>query len=225
MKSRSRVLALSAFLLLASLAAAQTTAPATQPIAVDQSTPRGTIKVFYSAEATSDGKVFRQVMLPTTPAQEKIADAIADKTDASREFTAALFKKFPENWQNIDPAKKGVDDLPRVLDMIDHSIELIDGETAKVQMLSSQAVPIALKRVNGKWFLPMDLFVQGDQPDATLEQNAHQIEIQVKAMRQGTDDVLAGKYKTAGDAAQDVKQKMFTAALDDHAVSTQPVKP
>ena len=225
MKLRLLFPTLPAFLLLTSLAAGQSTAPSTQPVAADQSTPRGTIKLLYSAEATSDGKVFRQVMLTTSSAQEKMADAIADKTDASREFQAALFKKFPEVWQNVDPDKKGIYDLPRVLDLIDHAIELIDGDTAKVQMMNSQAVPLTLKRSNGKWLLPMDVFVQGEQPDNTLEQNAHQIEIQVKAMRQGADDVLAGKYKSAGDAEQDVKQRMFTAALDDHAAATQQTKP
>ena len=42
-------------------------------------------------------------------------------------------------------------------------------------------------------------------------------------MQSAATDVTAGKYATQDLAVQDIKQRMYTAALDDHAASTQPL--
>jgi hypothetical protein len=207
------------FLLIAATVAAQTTAPSTAPsVAVDQSTPRGAIKVYFLANARGDGAALRGLLLGESPAQDHLIAAIADQKDADRVLTDAIAGKFPDE-QNPDPRQAALGELPAIDAKIDGSGEQITGDTAAVNSGSGDR-PFRLKRVDGKWRIPLEVLRQDVDPDK-LEHAAHQIEIQVQAMRGGADDVAAGKYATRAEAVQGINQQMFSAALADHD-ATQP---
>src|ERR1700679_3061790 len=92
-------LILSFVLLIQSNVFAQTTAPATQPAAaLDQTTPRGTLKLFFAANASSDGNAMKPLLLAGNPAEGHMIAAVCDKRDADRLLTDALRDKFPKEW-------------------------------------------------------------------------------------------------------------------------------
>jgi hypothetical protein len=215
-----RLLAAFLAILAAHPALAQTAAPATLPsAAIDQSTPEGTLKLFFQAEARSDGQTLRDVLLPSNHAEEIIIDAIADKNDADRELTTALRAKFPDPTRP-DPRDEAELQLPAIFQKIDQSDQQITGDTATLKAAGPGGQPFTLKRVDGKWRIPLDVLFANVSPDLLRDQ-AHQIELQVTIMRSGAADVTAGKYATAADAIADVKKEIFTAALADHAAATR----
>jgi hypothetical protein len=199
---------------------AQPAAPASRPVAaIDQTTPEGALKLFFRSEAHSDGRALRDLMLASNPAEQQIVDAIADKTDADRQLTAALRVKFPDP-SRLDPQDEAELRLPPVYEKIDQSDEQINGDTATLKAAGPGGQPFTLKRVDGKWRIPLAVLFQSVAPNLLRDQ-AHQIEIQVAVMRAATADVTAGKYASASEAIADVKQKIFNAAIADHAAATQ----
>jgi hypothetical protein len=79
--------------------------------------------------------------------------------------------------------------------------------------------PFTLRRTEGKWRIPVSAMFPNVDP-ATLVGQAHQIEIQVTVMRAGAADVAAGKYASASEAIEDVKKRIFDAALADHKATS-----
>jgi hypothetical protein len=208
-------------LLSASSAPAQTTAPATTPsAALDQTTPRGTLKLFFTADARSDGDAMRPLLAPANPAEAHMIDAMADKKNADRALTNALKAKFPDQWKT-DPRQQAENELPMVYTAIDQSDQTIDHDTATLKAGGGQGPPMTLKQTDGKWRIPLAALVQVLDPNK-LEKGAHQIEIQVQVMHTAAIDVSAGKYASQDLAIADIKQKMFDAALADHSAATKP---
>jgi hypothetical protein len=201
-------------------ALAQTTAPSTQPaVALDQTTPRGTLKLFFAANAASDGNAMKSLIQAGNPAEDHMIAAICDKRDADRLLTDALRDKFPKEWPG-DPRAQEESQLPQIYQKVDASAQSITGDTATLKAPDAQAVPLTFKLVNGKWLMPLGVLVQDTDPDH-LEANAHQIDVQVKVMRDATADVKAGKYADMTKAVEDVKERIFDANVADHAAATQ----
>jgi hypothetical protein len=225
----------------------QTTAPSspamTQPagaadtaaaVALDQSTPRGVLKLFFLANARGDGNAIRALIVTENPAEEKMAAAMADKKNADRELTAALNARFPDPGKpdpgNADAAPDAAPDeqtqLAPVFAKIDASQQILDGDTATLSAATDTsgdtAPPFTLKRVAGKWMIPLAALIQNVDADILLQQS-HQIEIQVEVMRSAARDVTGGKYATKAAAIEDAKKRMFDAAVADHvAAATRP---
>jgi len=219
-------------LLITTFALAQSAPPATAPsiaptsqpaVPLDQSTPRGTMKLFFDSDARSDGSELKKILLGTTPAEKHVISAMADKTDADRELTDALIAKYP-NPNRPDPRKEALVHLPEVLAKIDQSTEVITGDTATLTATDANARPFPLKRFDNNWCIPLNTFLSITDPDR-LESSARAIDIQVQVMRDGARAIAAGKYPTEAEAVQDIKQKMVAAPLADHtAAATQPGK-
>jgi hypothetical protein len=208
---------------------AQTTAPATLPTelaastqpsaAIDLTTPRGALKVFFTADAGSDGAALSSVLLPDGASQQHMVTALADQKTADRELTDALKAKFPDQWKT-DPRQEQMQQLPGVYDTIDRAEQTQDGDTATLKVGGGEGSPLTLKKVNGQWRIPLAALIQSVD-DGKLDSDAHQIDIQVKVMNSAASDVAAGKYATQESAVEDIKKRMMTAAVDDHAAAKQ----
>jgi len=199
---------------LASFSFAQSTQPA-----LDSSTPRGALKLFFTAEVGEDGDALKHLLAAENPAQEHLIAAVAAQKNADRALTDALYAKFPDQWK-ADPRKAALAVLPAIYQNIDKADQQINGDTATVHAAGSDQPPVTLKRVKGQWRIPLAVISTNVDP-ADVDKRAHQVEIQAGVMRQAASDVSAGKYATKDEAIQDVKQRMYTAALADHVASTQ----
>jgi hypothetical protein len=207
-----RIFLISCFLALPVFA--QTTLPS-----FDQATPRGALKLFFSAQTHDDGDAMQALLISDNPAEQHIIAAVADQKNADKVLTDALIAKFPDQWKS-DPRKAEAADLSSIFDNIDQAELQITGDTATLHAAGSDQPPFTLKRINGRWRIPLAVLFQSLDP-ADLENRAHQIEIQVEVMREAAKDVAAGKYSTKEEAADEVKQRIFTAALADHTAATQ----
>ncbi|HUB26265.1 MAG TPA: hypothetical protein VL992_12620 [Tepidisphaeraceae bacterium] len=196
-----------------------TAAQATNPSTPDSTTPRGVLKLFFSADARGDGDAIEALLLAEHPGEQDLIVAIGDQKDADRDLTGALIARFPDQWKS-DPRQQAVADLPQIFARIDQAKQQIDGDTATLQASDADSTPFTLRRVDGHWRIPLAVLSNGGNA-AELQNRAHQIEIQVNVMRQAAVDVKSGKYATQADAVEDVKRRIYTAALADHIAATQ----
>jgi hypothetical protein len=214
-------LILSIAVLLQSNALAQTTAPSTQPAAaLDQTSPRGTLKLYFTADASKDGAAMKPLLLAANPAEAHMVNAWCQSRTADRTLTDAMRAEFPKEWP-ADPRAQATADLPQIYQKVDDSAQVITGDTATLKATDAQAVALTFKLVNGKWVMPLAVLLQDTDSDH-LEANAHQIDIQVKVMQAAAADVAAGKYADMNKAVEDVKSRIFDASVADHAASTEP---
>lgn len=213
-------------LLLTLPALGQTEGPATEPTTLpsaplDQTTPRGTLKLYFTAGANSDGDAIASLLLAGDFAEEHMIAALAAARNCDRQLTEAMMKRFPDQWK-VDPRAQANKELPGVYQAIDRADERISGDIATIQAAGAKS-PLTLRRVGQKWFIPLGSIIGSPGPEA-LEQRAHQIMIQVQVMRGAITDVNAGKFATQDAAVADIKQRMITTALADHQAhaATQP---
>src|SRR5438046_1329496 len=74
------------------------TAPAGQAREpVDQTTPKGALKMLSRATQAGETATLKQLFHATTPAQQKIADSMIDRAEVFAKFRAALVGKFGED--------------------------------------------------------------------------------------------------------------------------------
>jgi hypothetical protein len=209
--------ALSILSFLSTAGLAQTTMPATTQAGLDQSTPRGALKLFFECKARSDGDGMRQILLPSSPAQEQIVAALADQNNAARDLSQALETRFPQDGPT--PSELAERQLPPVFEKIDQSKLTIDGDDATLISPNPDAKPFMFHRKDGKWRIPLSALLT-DVDSAKLMKQAHQIEVQVVVMRAGAADVNAGKFTSASEAIEDLKKQMYDAAMADRTAAS-----
>ena len=85
---------------------------------------------------------------------------------------------------------------------VDEAEEKIDGD--KATLTPKTGTPIKLKKVDGDWK------VDGSElPAASAGAAGAMFDNMAKAAKETTDDINAGKYKTAAEAKTAFSQKMF----------------
>lgn len=194
------------------------TNPTTAPVVpADQTTPRGAVKMFFAANIRGDGPGLQSLLLGENPAEDGLIAAMGEQKTADHDLADALQAKFPQEMK-VDPAKRADEQVALVGPQIDAADEHVEGDTATVSGRGG-GKPFTLKRVDGRWRIPLSVLVRNADPEK-LRKATHQIDIQVKVMRDAVADVNAGKYASIQEAQQGVKQKLFMEALADHQRST-----
>ncbi len=117
--------------LLAAPAWAQTSQPAAPPGAVDTASPKAAVKSFVTAQIKGDGPAIRDVLLATTPTEQRMAGAIADLAVSIADLDHALVTKFGQ--PAVEPLMGDPQDALRAnLDKLDRATERVTGDTATV---------------------------------------------------------------------------------------------
>ncbi|MCS7033755.1 MAG: hypothetical protein NZ561_07140 [Phycisphaerae bacterium] len=204
------------------------TPPAPAPVQVvpmDQSTPRGALKVMTQALEDGNAELARRVLLIESDEQERWAEAMLSLASAGAEVKRVSVARFGE-----EGAQAIVGDTAMAIAMamgaIDRSTEELDGERAIVRSADSQEAPVELVRRDGLWRLPMKAII-GDADPEVLRETAQRMVRQVTAMRSFTADVSADKFASPGDAAQALQLRMVQAvfAPEGQSPATQPSSP
>ncbi len=200
--------------LLVAASFAQTTLPSSP---LDQTTPRGTLKLFFLADSRSDGAALKPLVQTANPSEEKIVATMSAKKSADLELTTALATKFPDSTQPA-PKLPTEADLAPVFEKIDEATQNITADTATLSASGETAPPFTLKKVGDKWMIPLSVLLPSVEPEV-LAQQSHQIEIQINVMKAATTDVNGGKYATRAEAIEGIKKQIFDAAIADHAAA------
>jgi hypothetical protein len=198
-----------------------TTAPSTRAsVPVDQSTPRGAVKVLQIASSKGDAQTIVSVIQTSNPSEVKVAQAYADFTAAQTGLRDALEIKFPPPGADLATTKAL--QMSELMDRIDGMQETITGDDAVVAM--PQAGPqatIQLHRTNGQWKVPYSvMFTETDH----LDQRLALMRGQTGVFKDLTAQVNQNKFASVDDFKQGAWQEMQKLKLTLSATnpSTQP---
>jgi hypothetical protein len=190
-------------------------APTTIPI--DQSTPRGALKVFSRALDAGDRKAIAASLAADSDQDKKIAAMTADLAEAAASLRKASIKAFGAEASRplgVDPAASA-DAIAR----IDSSIESLDGDRATVRPADNEGPPMTLIKRDGQWLVPVSELSKDVKP-ADIERNLADIAAQIRVMHEIAAEVAAGKFATAVNARQVLDQRISRLAMPATAPAT-----
>jgi hypothetical protein len=195
--------------------------PATQPAtaisfaAVDQTTPKGALKVLLTAITLGDGETLKHVVHAPNDLEASLVTAMGDQKSADRKLTDALYARFPA--ESPDPKVYRAKIMADTFTGIDAGVETINGDTATVTVRSSKNPP-QMRKVDGQWMVEFASLAKGLTDDA-IPQHIKTIQVESAIMNKGADDVAAGKYAKLADALQDIAAQLSKATA---AAASQP---
>ena len=194
-------------------------APTSAP--VDQTTPKGALKLLARALEAGDRKTLLDLLHADSPSERKIAEATAGLAEATAELRRASLKTFGETASRplgVDLAAVG-----EAMARVDASTETIDGDKATVTSPVDPADTLMLVQRDRKWRIPMAQ-ISGAVNADDLDKNLHDSSEQAKLLKALAVEVSAGKFKTAIEARQALDKRIIQSAMPQGAAATMPAK-
>ena len=171
-------------------------------VTADRTTPRGTLLVMANALLSGDAKAYVGTCVFTSPDELKLKGILEQFVAADAKFVKAVADRFGAGQAN--DIKHNMP-LAIPADLIKNATEKIDGDSATVDFLKGMAKgaktrPIQFTKVDGEWKLKGF----GLMPvDAAILNNI--FPRLIGAINDGASAVAQGKYKSAAEALQAVK--------------------
>jgi len=196
-------------------------APATKPVDVpgDQSTPRGALNVLAIAMDEGDGAKIRKVLQTSNPQEEQVVDSLVNLHGAVAKFGKAVIAAFGEN-----DARKIVGDKAaaqaQMIEELRAMPEEIKGDTATVGG-SDKNSQFHLKKVDGKWVIPLGAWVGADSPEK-LQEIADDKNRRAAIFTGITKELNEDTYKSVDEAFEALQLKLMRAAMEKPGGATQP---
>jgi signal recognition particle GTPase len=202
---------------IAQVAAPAATKPATKPTTVpaDASTPRGALRLLFTATDAGDEAAIRARLYTTNPLEEKIAEATARSSSASAALYRAMVGAFGAEQTHTylpDPALAARGRDQRVQYLVETINE--DGQSAVVRMEGMAAVePFEFRKVGNEWKLRVGKKMESTTANE-IEQQMIMVDLQLKVLSEVTADISAGKLKSVADVKQTMEAKVRQANME-----------
>jgi hypothetical protein len=205
------------------------TAPTTAPI--DPATPKGALKSLALALEAGDRQAVLDLLQAESPAEQKIAAATADLSEATAALRQSATKAF--GAQAARPLGVDASATPQAMARIDSSTVALDGAKATITSAQRDEPPLLLVQREGRWRVPVSEISREVDP-AALEQNLKDAAEQVRLLKEIAGEVSAGKFKTAVEARQELDKRIMQSAMPKAqrnpattapAAATQPQRP
>jgi hypothetical protein len=166
-------------------------------VPVDQTTPRGTLKVFALAVQEAQGEKVRQCLHTTKETEARYAQRYAEVSVAMGRFRSAMLEHFGEKaamtLRALAPIREG--------HHIDAAVEQIKGTEALVEIKGDRPETIALVQVEGKWKIAISKMIAG--------RSASEARSDLEAM-----SALADAYIETAKQVRDGRHKSAPAAVN-----------
>jgi hypothetical protein len=191
-----------AWLVLWMVGAALAAAPATQPVTVDQSTPKAALKTFAAVTRAADAQAMAACLHASDDMEKKMAAAMVDMAVSIARLRLVAIEKFGE--EGAKPFSGGVP-TEEEIKKFDAAIEQIDGDKALVTVPAADKVNMV--QVQGAWKISVGHSIAGQKPEK-LEADIKQMQATAKAIAELIEEISAGKHKTAQEAVAALQKKM-----------------
>ena len=149
-----------------------------------------------------------QIAYAQNAQEERIVAGMADTAQALATLRRAAVEKFgAEGARPLigDPAAKSAENMARI-DMakatVTEDIAIVDAGDGR-----DPADRLTLRRVVGKWRVPVSEMLKDVAPDA-IDQKLDEMATQRKVITQAAADISTGKYKTAEEAGDALARAM-----------------
>ena len=177
----------------------------------DLSTPKGAAKTFATAMEKGDAATAQKA---STGADPKLVASMATAMGNVKKMRDAAKSKFGASADSFGTTQgHDFSDYEQKLDDADVKEQ---GDTATIT--PKQGQPMKLKKVDGDW--KVDLSEIGSGPMA--QAGGGMFDAMSKAATETTDDINAGKFKTAQEAEQAFGMKMLGGAFGGLKPPTAP---
>jgi hypothetical protein len=212
-------------LLLAGFCAAQEPEPAQVPqeqageVAIDQSTPRGALKVLTRAMERGDADMMRQVLHADEPIEQRVADGMIAMAEGIGQLRRAAVERFGEEGARPltgDPAAVKTAAFER----IDAAEEIVENDRAVVRSPEDPRAVI-LHRIDGRWMVPVEELIR-DASEQEVERRLGEMAVQTQVVRQMAVEVQAGQFTDAAAAAQALDARRIEAVFGRRDAETEP---
>ena len=196
------------------------TPPAARPTAAqDEAALREALRTLAKALQQGRADGIRRVIHAANPTERKMVDAMAAMAAQIAKLYKASAKAFGE-----EQAKALTGDVVAEMKRIDEADVSIDGDTATVCYKPEETeatpaegepppappVPMVLRKVDGRWMVPMAELSRDATPEG-IEQRLADLAAQTKVIADLSAEIAAGKHRTAERAAEAWQSKMMQA--------------
>jgi hypothetical protein len=183
--------------------AADAAEDAPPPIPADQTTPRGTLKLFALAVQAAEGDKVRQCLHTASDTESRYAQRYADVTVSLGRFRAAMLAQYGEKaaptLKTLAPIREG--------HHIDAAAETITGAEAVVEIKGDQAETIAMIKVDGKWKIAISkMIARRSASDAKSDLDT--MKALTDAYNETAKEVADGKHKTPPAAVNALRKNV-----------------
>ncbi|HTW95190.1 MAG TPA: hypothetical protein VMD30_10375 [Tepidisphaeraceae bacterium] len=234
---QTRWLACALAILPVCLAAAQTTAPATEPAAdpiaaANQNTPHGAIEVSLIAMFLYNADAARSVYAPSDALEGNVIDAMVAEDKIRAQIEMEKKKLFASDY--TDPLAPLRADLLKMFALLDQATETINGDTATCTYQLKGQQQRTLVKIDGRWCLPLDeayfFNIPADvrqQPKVKalmrqlFTQELLRRNAEIAALKQYQRDLRSGQYLSL-DEADDAMAAAQDEAIAHLQAKTQP---
>jgi hypothetical protein len=145
-----------------------------------------------------------------------MVDVMAERPEAEKTLRAAVEKTFgPQGVRLLlQDTQSAIDES---FAKLDKAREDLDGENAKVTG-PDDGSELVLKRVDGSWKIPVMQFSSGNEHE--VQERLEDQKLAITLIRETTDEITAGRYKTPEEASEAIKVKVMVAAAKRAAASS-----
>jgi len=183
-------------------------------------TPKGALKLLAAALRDGDAERIRQVMYAANPSEAKMVTAMADMAKSMAALQKSAIKAFGrEGAKEVVGDTNATDTESKA--RIDSADVKVQGDTATVTMEDGEEAPVVLKRVDGRWRLPMSELSRGADLGA-LEERLAGLAEQSKLVRELAEEVAAGKYASPAQAHEAWQSRAMQASMRKAAAPNKP---
>lgn len=196
-----------------------TTQPTTQPATPPDRGPREALKRLAEGMRAGDMAAIHAILYADDPIEERMATAMATYAAALAGLQRAAEAAYGQEGARLftGDAKPGEEN-----GRIDAADVKVEGDDATVVFKQEAGVepaePVRLKRVEGRWRVPMSMFSKSAVA-SEIEQRLADLTAQGEVIQEVADDIAAGKYASADKAAESFRLKVY--AINPHP-TTQP---
>src|SRR5688572_6342346 len=204
-------------------------------VSADEAALRAALKALSKALQDGDAKAIHQAIYAANATERKMVDAMSSMATQIAQLYRTSVKAFGE-----EQAKGLTGDMGAEMSRIDEAKVSIEGDTATVRYekpeaaktesaapdpatpdpadapddpddaASSPPPPMVLKKVEGRWQVPVSELSKDTTPEE-IEQRLADLALQTKVIAELSGEIAEGKYKTADKAAEAWQAKMMQA--------------
>jgi hypothetical protein len=218
---------------------ASDTQPTTRPQAKDAADVRAVLKSLAKALQDGNAEGIKHVIYASNPAETRMVDAMAAMSTQIAKLYKTSLKAFGEEearnligdvaaeMTRIEKAEISIDgetatvrypqDAPAAkstttsADAPDAAAAAAD-EGDDASSAPADGVPMVLKRVQGRWQVPMSELSKDTSPEE-IEQRLADVKSHTKVIAELSGEIAEGKYKSADKAAEAWQAKMMQALV------------
>ena len=195
-------------------ASAQTTRPVENSAGTSASA-RDAVRQLNAAMRAGDVTAMKQIFLATTPAESRMIDADAEMAAALARLRTASVKAYGAHGADTvtgDSDAGAVESAAR----IDSAEVAVDGDVATVTYRDQKNSPFVLKKVDGRWRIPVSQLGKPLDP-AALDQRLSDLAVQRRVVDDMAEQIRQKKFATAEQAREAWRTRILQAATSQPA--------